>query len=104
VLVSAPEPRALIFYQFILCAIESGVSVGEQARAHSGQALGDLGGEAHVGEDVALEVDARGESNLAKIAAVLETVSDVMDCAYLAVMEQLSNMIGVDPGFAQQIP
>ena len=57
-----------------------------------------------MGEDVALEVDARGESNLPKIAAVLETVSDVMDCAYLAVMEQLSNMIGVDPGFAQQIP
>jgi hypothetical protein len=80
------------------------VSVGEQARVHGGQVLGDLRGESHVGEDVALEVDARGESNLPKIAAVLETVSDVMDCAYLAVMEQLSNMIGVDPGFAQQIP
>jgi hypothetical protein len=60
VLVSAPEPRALIFYQFILCAIESGVSGGEQARVHGDQVLGDQGGEAHVGEDVALEVDARG--------------------------------------------
>jgi len=45
-------------------------SIAEQGRVHGGEVVGDQWGEAHVGEDVALEVDSRCNFDQAQAAVV----------------------------------